>query len=113
MAISAGSVMAPGLHSGSLPDDSHVEAVCIRNLVHGLGGCNGLGRRAGPSPGAVGRNAGLGLRYATGVAPIHRSAGECEEDIMIVVRNIFRLKFGQARPAVALWKEGRDLMNRL
>lgn len=32
---------------------------------------------------------------------------------MIVVRNTFRLKFGQARPAVALWKEGREVMKRL
>ena len=32
---------------------------------------------------------------------------------MIVVRNTFQLKFGQARPAVALWKEGRDTLKRL
>ena len=31
---------------------------------------------------------------------------------MILVRNVFRLKFGQARPAVALWKEGRDIMGK-
>jgi len=29
---------------------------------------------------------------------------------MIVVRNVFRLKFGQAKPALALWKEGRAMM---
>lgn len=29
---------------------------------------------------------------------------------MIVVRNIFRTKFGQAKPVVALWKEGIALM---
>jgi hypothetical protein len=29
---------------------------------------------------------------------------------MIVVRNVFRLKFGQARPALALWTEGRSIM---
>ena len=28
---------------------------------------------------------------------------------MIVVRNIFRLKYGQARPALALFKEGKAL----
>lgn len=32
---------------------------------------------------------------------------------MIVVRNVFRLKFGQARPAIALWKEGRVIMKRI
>jgi hypothetical protein len=32
---------------------------------------------------------------------------------MILVRNVFRLKYGQARPAVALFKEARDLMTRL
>jgi hypothetical protein len=32
---------------------------------------------------------------------------------MIVVRNVFRLKFGQARPALTLWKEGRAIMKRL
>ena len=32
---------------------------------------------------------------------------------MIVVRNVFRLKFGQARPALALWKEGRALMKKV
>jgi hypothetical protein len=28
---------------------------------------------------------------------------------MILVRNVFQLKFGQAKPAVALWKEGKEL----
>lgn len=28
---------------------------------------------------------------------------------MIVVRDVFQLKFGQAREAVALWKEGLEL----
>lgn len=28
---------------------------------------------------------------------------------MIVVRNVFRLKFGKARDALALWKEGREI----
>ena len=28
---------------------------------------------------------------------------------MILVRNIFRLKFGQAREAIAAWKEGRAI----
>ena len=32
---------------------------------------------------------------------------------MIVVRNVFRLKFGQARPALAAWKEGASLMKKL
>jgi len=32
---------------------------------------------------------------------------------MIVVRNVFRLKFGQARPALNLWKEGRSIMKRI
>ena len=32
---------------------------------------------------------------------------------MIVVRNIFQLKFGQARPAVAAFKEGREVAKRL
>ena len=32
---------------------------------------------------------------------------------MIVVRNVFRLKFGQARPALTLWKEGRAIMKRI
>lgn len=31
---------------------------------------------------------------------------------MIVVRNVFQLKFGQARPALALWKEGTEIMKR-
>jgi hypothetical protein len=31
---------------------------------------------------------------------------------MILVRNIFRLKFGQAKPALALWKEGRAFITR-
>lgn len=30
---------------------------------------------------------------------------------MIVVRNIFKLKFGMAREAIELWKEGIKLMN--
>ena len=32
---------------------------------------------------------------------------------MIVVRNVFRLKFGQAKPAVAAFKEGRALIKKL
>src|SRR3954454_25080658 len=28
---------------------------------------------------------------------------------MILVRDVFRLQFGKARDAVAVWKEGRDL----
>jgi hypothetical protein len=32
---------------------------------------------------------------------------------MLVVRNVFRLKFGQAKPALAAWKEGQALMKRL
>ncbi len=28
---------------------------------------------------------------------------------MIVVRNVFRLKFGKAKDAIALWKEGREI----
>ncbi len=32
---------------------------------------------------------------------------------MIVVRNIFRIKFGQAKPAVAAFKEGRALIKKL
>jgi hypothetical protein len=32
---------------------------------------------------------------------------------MIVVRNVFRLKFGKARDAVELWKEGLALAKRL
>jgi len=32
---------------------------------------------------------------------------------MIVVRNVFRLTFGQARPALTLWKEGRSIMTRI
>ena len=31
---------------------------------------------------------------------------------MILVRNVFRLKYGQARPALALFKEARELMTR-
>ena len=31
---------------------------------------------------------------------------------MILVRNIFRLKFGQAREAVAVWKEGIAIAER-
>jgi len=31
---------------------------------------------------------------------------------MILVRNIFRLKYGQARPALALFKEANELMTR-
>lgn len=32
---------------------------------------------------------------------------------MIVVRNLFRIKFGQSKPAVAAFKEGRALMKKL
>lgn len=32
---------------------------------------------------------------------------------MIVVRNVFRLKFGQARPAAQVWKEGGALMHKV
>ena len=32
---------------------------------------------------------------------------------MIVVRNVFRLDFGKARPALNLWKEGRSIMTRV
>ena len=32
---------------------------------------------------------------------------------MIIVRNVFQLKFGQARPAVALWKEGIQIAKRV
>jgi hypothetical protein len=35
------------------------------------------------------------------------------EEIMIVVRNIFRIKFGQSKPAVAAFKEGQALIKRL
>lgn len=31
---------------------------------------------------------------------------------MIVVRNVFQMKFGQAKPAVAVWKEGIALARR-
>jgi hypothetical protein len=32
---------------------------------------------------------------------------------MILVRNVFQLKFGQARPAVTLWKEGIQIAKRV
>lgn len=32
---------------------------------------------------------------------------------MIVVRNLFRVKFGQSKPAVAAFKEGRALIKKL
>jgi hypothetical protein len=32
---------------------------------------------------------------------------------MIVVRNVFRLKFGQAREATAAWKEGLTIADRV
>lgn len=32
---------------------------------------------------------------------------------MIVVRNVFRLKFGKSKEAVALWKEGMALAKKL
>jgi hypothetical protein len=32
---------------------------------------------------------------------------------MIVVRNVFQLKFGKAREAMAHWKEGRPIFERL
>jgi hypothetical protein len=32
---------------------------------------------------------------------------------MIVVRNVFRLKFGKTKEATALWKEGREIIKRL
>jgi hypothetical protein len=35
------------------------------------------------------------------------------EDVMIVVRNLFRIKFGQSKPAVAAFKEGRALLKKL
>jgi hypothetical protein len=31
---------------------------------------------------------------------------------MIIVRNVFRLKFGKAKDALALWKEGREIAQR-
>jgi hypothetical protein len=31
---------------------------------------------------------------------------------MVVVRNVFRLKFGQAKAALALWNEGRGIIVR-
>ena len=31
---------------------------------------------------------------------------------MIVVRNVFQLKFGKAREAVALWKEGAEIIRK-
>ncbi|MDQ5857630.1 MAG: NIPSNAP family protein [Acidobacteriota bacterium] len=31
---------------------------------------------------------------------------------MIVVRNVFQLKFGKAKDALALWKEGREIARR-
>jgi hypothetical protein len=31
---------------------------------------------------------------------------------MILVRNVFRLKFGKAKDALALWKEGREIAQR-
>jgi hypothetical protein len=31
---------------------------------------------------------------------------------MIVVRNVFRLKFGKAKDALALWKESREIARR-
>jgi hypothetical protein len=36
-----------------------------------------------------------------------------KEKIMVVVRNVFQLKFGQARPAAALWKEGLQVVKRV
>lgn len=32
---------------------------------------------------------------------------------MIVVRNVFRLKFGKAKDALALWKEGRRIAEKV
>lgn len=32
---------------------------------------------------------------------------------MIVVRNVFRLQFGKAKEAVALWKEGQRLLKEM
>ena len=32
---------------------------------------------------------------------------------MILVRNVFRLKFGQAKPALALWKEGAAFIRKI
>ena len=32
---------------------------------------------------------------------------------MIVVRNVFRLKFGKAKDALALWKEGKRIAERV
>ncbi|MGE5432266.1 MAG: hypothetical protein ACM3QX_14385 [Syntrophomonadaceae bacterium] len=32
---------------------------------------------------------------------------------MIVVRNVFQLKFGKAKEAIALWKEGRENLKSL
>ena len=31
---------------------------------------------------------------------------------MIIVRNTFRLKFGKAKEAIALWKEGKQIMEK-
>lgn len=32
---------------------------------------------------------------------------------MLIVRNVFRLKYGQAKPALAAWKEGGELLRRM
>ena len=36
-----------------------------------------------------------------------------KESIMVVIRNVFRLKFGKAREAVALFKEGNAIQKRV
>src|SRR5262245_39580851 len=36
-----------------------------------------------------------------------------EEWLMVVIRNVFRLKFGKAREAVALFKEGLTIQKRI
>lgn len=83
------------------------------------------GRRASAEPGAKGGAAttpapivwynGLDSRHVSddrGGSACPRTCRSVNltsvEAPMIVVRNVFRLKFGQARPAVAHWKKGLE-----
>jgi hypothetical protein len=51
----------------------------------------------------------VGLRLARAASP----ESATPEEIMIVVRNVFRIKFGQSKPAVAAFKEGRALIKKI
>jgi hypothetical protein len=53
-----------------------------------------------------------GCRRRRVAAPLQPEQWRSKEAPMILVRNLFRLKFGQAREAIAAWKEGLAIAER-